>query len=263
MHDQLTSSIRSSAAYVQANATLAAMPKDPIQIAGVPGSLPSVLGALFFQDQPGPLCFVARDAEAAQRVKDDLSLTAGSSVVVMFDGQSSALVDAAHSGADLQALRALAIGTRCILVTHPRAFTVSLPPPDTVRERALSIEVGATYDLDQLRMTLLKFGFERKDVVETHGDIALRGGIVDVFPTTGESPIRIEFFGDTVESIRHFDPLSQRSIKELAIAVIVADLFRSVDDTVSNTATLASYLDPETLILLDEPEFIRAKRTGK
>ena len=56
-------------------------------------------------------------------------------------------------------------------------------------------------------------GFERKELVENQGDISIRGGIVDVFPLGYDSPLRFEFWGNEIESIREFDPLSQRSIR--------------------------------------------------
>ena len=58
-------------------------------------------------------------------------------------------------------------------------------------------------------------GFDRKDFVSTTGDIAVRGGIVDIFPIGNDNPLRLEFFGDEIESIPEFNPLSQRSIRNI------------------------------------------------
>jgi transcription-repair coupling factor (superfamily II helicase) len=76
----------------------------------------------------------------------------------------------------------------------------------------VSLQVGQTCDLDDLLARLVEIGYTRDDLVASRGDIAVRGGIVDVFPPTEEHPLRIEFFGDMVEEIRYFKVADQRSI---------------------------------------------------
>ncbi|MBI4810696.1 MAG: DEAD/DEAH box helicase, partial [Ignavibacteriales bacterium] len=94
--------------------------------------------------------------------------------------------------------------------------------------------------------------------VETYGDFAVRGGIIDVFSFVGENPIRFEFWGDTVESIREFDVLSQRSIQELKSASIVPNLTTDdTDETRINTDSLFDYLNKDAIVILDEPEIIK------
>src|SRR5690606_7079122 len=70
--------------------------------------------------------------------------------------------------------------------------------------RPVRIETGKDYDLDSLAHDLVGAAYTRVDLVERRGEFAVRGGIVDVFPPTEEHPVRIDFFGDTVEEIRHF-----------------------------------------------------------
>jgi transcription-repair coupling factor (superfamily II helicase) len=76
----------------------------------------------------------------------------------------------------------------------------------------VSLQVGQACELDDLLARLVEIGYTRDDLVSSRGDIAVRGGIVDVFPPTEEHPLRIEFFGDTVEEIRYFKVADQRSI---------------------------------------------------
>ena len=75
------------------------------------------------------------------------------------------------------------------------------------------LHVGDSYDLDELLTRLVEIGYARADLVGNRGEIAVRGGIVDVFPPTEEHPLRVEFFGDTVEDIRYFKVADQRSIE--------------------------------------------------
>ena len=76
----------------------------------------------------------------------------------------------------------------------------------------VELQVGQACDLDDLLARLVEIGYSRADLVGSRGEIAVRGGIVDVFPPTEEHPLRVEFFGDTVEEIRYFKVADQRSI---------------------------------------------------
>ena len=75
--------------------------------------------------------------------------------------------------------------------------------------------MGEEYDLKELAQALTDLGYERYGIVEGPGQFGLRGGILDIFTPESEDPVRIEFFGDEVDSIRTFDSVSQRSIKNL------------------------------------------------
>jgi transcription-repair coupling factor (superfamily II helicase) len=101
-------------------------------------------------------------------------------------------------------------------------------------------------------------GFERSDFVGSPGEYSLRGGILDIFSYGNEYPIRCEFFGDTIESIREFDPLSQRSVREIAVASIVPDLFkeRGPGGGEPQPASLLQYLQTNALVVLIEPELV-------
>ena len=76
----------------------------------------------------------------------------------------------------------------------------------------VALRPGDTADLDEVVTRLVEIGYSRTDLVERRGDVAVRGGIVDVFPPTDEHPVRVEFFGDTVEEIRTFRVADQRSL---------------------------------------------------
>ena len=107
--------------------------------------------------------------------------------------------------------------------------------------------------------------FVKKDFVEEYGDFAVRGGILDVFPFVGDNPIRFEFWGDTVESIREFDVISQRSIRDLQSASVIASLFHDYTDVsqrpdsannIETRVSLFQYLSNDALLFFDEPMLI-------
>lgn len=104
--------------------------------------------------------------------------------------------------------------TGASLIAPVSAVVRRLPPPDVLKDATLELRRGAEYDLDALSVHLAEIGYVREDMVEAPGQFSRRGGILDVFPPTESNPVRIEFFGDGVESIRTFDVISQRRIAE-------------------------------------------------
>ena len=111
-----------------------------------------------------------------------------------------------------ESLDALLNNRAKIISTHISALTKSLPSPKSSLEKFISIKINNDFSFTFLIEKLNEIGFVQKKFVEELGDFSIRGGIVDVFPFNSEEPIRIEFYGDMVESIRKFDVATQRSI---------------------------------------------------
>ncbi|MBN2808767.1 MAG: transcription-repair coupling factor [Deltaproteobacteria bacterium] len=93
------------------------------------------------------------------------------------------------------------------------AYADRLPAPESFHQHFLRLEWGQTIDRDQLFANLEKFGYVRVPVVDEPGDYSVRGGVIDIFSTLHDEPIRLDFFGDEIESIRPFDHLTQLSKK--------------------------------------------------
>jgi transcription-repair coupling factor (superfamily II helicase) len=106
-----------------------------------------------------------------------------------------------------------------VVVAPWTALAVRVPSREAVRRRSVHLEVGQTIDRDALIQTLVAAGYARMPLVEERGELAVRGGILDLFPPQRARPIRVELLGDEVESIREFDPASQRSQEKLGYAV--------------------------------------------
>ena len=119
--------------------------------------------------------------------------------------------------------------------------------------RPVRLAVGSEVDLAELGQALVDAAYVRVDLVERRGEFAVRGGIVDVFPPTEEHPVRIDFFGDTVEEIRYFSVADQRS-SELTLAEITASPCRELlltDEVRARAAALAEQ-HPELIEMLDK-----------
>lgn len=147
-------------------------------------------------------------------------------------------------------LRRLAEGFHGLLVTSAEAIVPRVPPPDQVRQETLVLHPGMAIDPNQLLGRLITQGFERVEFVEAPGEVALRGGILDVYPFTGTHPLRLEFFGDEIDTIREFDPRTQRSISHLTTAYIAPNLSAAISKEKGHT--LFDHLPTETLIALFE-----------
>lgn len=113
----------------------------------------------------------------------------------------------------------------CILLTSAEAVLRRVLPSRALNQHCELVIVGEEIDRDALVASLVGAGYQMGELVRQEGDLALRGGIVDVFPpnlgVVKTGPLRLDFFGDTLESIRVFDPLSQRSCQEISEAVLV------------------------------------------
>lgn len=128
---------------------------------------------------------------------------------------------------------------------------------EKIKEQLIYYESDSTVDTEQLKNQLVALGYERVGQVEMPGQFSVRGGIVDIYCLTEENPWRIELWGDEIDSIRSFDPESQRSLENLEELTI----YPAVEHT--GDKDMVSFLDyfPEerTIIFLDEPNRLTEK----
>jgi len=116
----------------------------------------------------------------------------------------------------LETLYALQKGDSCpIVVSSLRALMQHSIPPDVLKKAVISIDSQNNIDRDFLVQKLIAHGYQNVSLVEERGEFSVRGGILDLFPPLCHHPLRIEFFGDNVESIRRFNPVTQRSLSNL------------------------------------------------
>ena len=138
-----------------------------------------------------------------------------------------------------------------IVVTFD-GFMDALIPLDVMRKRMISVKLGEVVDFEKLKKDMVLLGYDREEQIEGPGQFAVRGGIMDIYPLTEETPIRIELWGDEVDSIRTFDVESQRSIENLQEFVI----YPATDfpEEACKRVSFLDYFDKENSILfLDEP----------
>lgn len=115
----------------------------------------------------------------------------------------------------INALKLIAEEKECTIITTFDGLMNPMPSPEKFIQAVRKISVGDTLNLEEFSGHLVELGYEKNYQAETQGEFSVRGGIVDIFPLTEENPVRIELWGDEVDSIRSFDAESQRSIENL------------------------------------------------
>ena len=158
-----------------------------------------------------------------------------------------------------QALHALAGGHARVVIASAAAVLPRVAPPTALRSLSTTLKPGLDFSPDDLVQMLADGGYQRQDPVDEHGEYCLRGGILDIFGAGEAQPIRIEFVGDTIESIRRVDAATQRSIESLDQYTIVPVRDFSgqpADPTDLPTASLLDYLGGATLVVI-EPDDVR------
>ena len=153
----------------------------------------------------------------ANKIIQDLKFYANGIEVVFLPPRALQYYDIEAESKEISNQRMYAIerilsGKRLIAVTTIDALLVQMFPNTKYKGEEFSIKSGDSISMNKLVEKLSKFGFERTENVEGKGQFALRGGIVDLFCINNDLPFRIEFFGEEVDSIRTFDPITQRSI---------------------------------------------------
>lgn len=234
-----------------------------VGLTGAAGSLRSLVSAALSADRGCPLLYIATGDEEAAWIREDLAIFLGEPQgVMLFPEGRSLLRLSAGSSAVLnrkraEALQALLRGEVRAIVASARSVAEKLPLPHRLLHQVLELRVGQTVDFPALQQQLVEMGFLREDLVERPGEFSVRGGIIDVFSPHAEFPVRLEFFGDQLESIRQFRPEDQRSMRRLEKAVVFPPAAAEPSSTPDRAATLLDYLPEGTLVVVEDPALVR------
>jgi transcription-repair coupling factor (superfamily II helicase) len=231
----------------------------PLTLRGISGSLMAFVISTLYEVRQGQVVLLVPDDDRAEQLRDDCVQLLGEHSVRLYahgPGHKATSLDMTAPISQVETLKALTNKEAIVVITSAQAIAARVPPMTEFSRRSLEIVSRKEYPFESLLKQLSELGFERKDFVEEYGDYSVRGGILDVFPYVGENPIRIEFWGDAVESIREFDALSQRSIRELHSANIIASLQPASDGSEPGISML-EYLAPDALLVIDEPASVQ------
>ena len=166
----------------------------------------------------------------------------------------------------LETINSLLENEKHIVVTHLMGFLRFLPNKDLYKNKIIKLKKNMDFDPKKLVENLISIGYIRDTIVSKTTDIAVRGYVIDIFPVSSNNPVRIEFFGDEIESIRYFDAETQKSIEEIEeISIYPASECLSEDGELceeqhlllthnKEVTSIADYLPNTILFLKDYPQ---------
>jgi transcription-repair coupling factor (superfamily II helicase) len=193
-----------------------------IRVSGLTPAAKNLVVPLLYRATGRPIVLVVADNRAAEAVLPvlrafcELTAAAPPHAVVSVPAYDVLPFENLSPHPDIQEQRATALwkistGAAAIIVAPAAAAAMRLQPAAYYAELARTVRHGESVDLERLTEHLAIVGYAPVDVVEMPGQYAVRGGILDVYPPESDRPVRVEFFGDEVDSLRKFDPASQRS----------------------------------------------------
>jgi len=195
--------------------------RAPLTLAGVPAGFEPVLLADLAR-AAGCAVFVASDEMMMQAIADTAHYFAPELEIIRvpawdclpYDRASPSLRAASERLAGLHALQAKAAGPRLVLTTAA-AITQRVLTPFRIRQLVARLAPGERIETAHLLTMLSANGYVRTDTVRDPGEFAVRGGIIDLFPSGEPGPLRLDFFGDEIETLRRFDPATQRTTENV------------------------------------------------
>jgi transcription-repair coupling factor (superfamily II helicase) len=197
------------------------------QMEGLPVPAKGWLLAQLQRELNRPLIVISYNNDQAARLAADLarygvdgdaltSLPSSTETLIFAEGAP----DLSQTGLRVAALQQLALGTAKVTVGPVGAWLQRTVRPELLRDRRVTLTVSESVEIGELEKALTAFGYERVEAVEQPGQWTRRGGILDIFPGDARLPLRVDFFGDDIESIRPFDVETQRSVGTVQSVII-------------------------------------------
>ena len=244
-------------------------PGATFAVGGASGSARTALVAALHRLTNRVLVVVTSDPAAAAAAEADIESLLGETRSALYPQREALPYESTEphleiGGLRVEAVEALFSGRTRLFVTTLRALQERAPVPDRLARLRLTVQIGQEHGFTTLMTSLEERGFERVPLVEEIGQFAVRGGLLDLFSFGSPDPVRVEFWGDQISSIRSFDILDQRSTGELSEAHVLPVDFRSDGDAEPGPVVSRSLLDllprEAVLVRLGELEWDPALR---
>ncbi|RKY79861.1 transcription-repair coupling factor, partial [candidate division KSB1 bacterium] len=232
--------------------------KGEITVSGVAGSLEPLLLYLLNRITGKPVFIIMQDEEQAEFFSEELNAFSENHSACYFPGSheygdTSLVLNPAKEGHQAEVLGNLCSGSCGFIVTSFSGSIRRVPEKNLFKGKTVVIKKGVTISPEELVRNLTDFGYTREVIADTPGDISLRGGILDIFPFYGSHPFRVEFFGDVVDSLRKYNPITQRSTGKADSLTILP----SVQTWKHSLAGIDSYLPENTIVYVKDREHVQ------
>ncbi len=273
--------------------------RESIDVNGLIGSSRTMLAAWIHVKTGRNVLYISPEEESSEKAVDDFNAFLGREKVSSFPSWEIQPYEiraphAENIGDRLRTLFDLSRGKSGVVCVSAAALMEPTSDKYDLLRRSLEMTRGQKVDPESLIVLLAAMGFRRCPVVEQLGDFAVRGGLIDIFPATGPEPVRIEFFGDEIESIRSFSVLTQRSLGKIdhviilplreipvdmeSVEIVCEDLPQEESVALHQALgpngafdgleffrhlfsprkhSLLEYLDENTIAVIDDPGFVR------
>ncbi len=195
---------------------------SPIAISGLTDVGMIQIGTAIHEFGKKPICIVTYNEIQAKKIYQDIQYFTDN--VVLFPKKEIVTYDYIAESKELpyqriEAFNQIKSRKNLMVVTTIEAITQKLPKKEMLYANELNFKIGETYSLDEIKQKLIQLGYVRYDLIEGRGQFSIRGGILDI-ATNEKTGVRIEFWGDEIDSIRNFSITSQRSVDTLEKATI-------------------------------------------
>ncbi|SHK26956.1 transcription-repair coupling factor (superfamily II helicase) [Selenomonas ruminantium] len=256
--NSLFAALSSNAGVKKLQACMQAAPQETL-VYGLSNSQKHAILASAYERAPQPLVIIVHSTEALQDWREDLlSLLPGTEILEL--PELDMMTVQAQARSMERSARRMDVMVRLsrkdpviVLAKATAAVQKGISRQDFAR-LSVSISIGEEIALEKILQRLVQLGYEHADEVERIGQFSARGGIVDVYPINGENPVRIEFFGDEIDSLREFDLDSKRSLKNINSATIMP---LAQTDSSGQAEVFLSFLEGKGTVLFDEPTRLR------
>ncbi|MGI6092221.1 MAG: transcription-repair coupling factor [Veillonellaceae bacterium] len=230
---------------------------------GLTGPQKTTILAATFAQQPRPLIIVTANRQTTEKYLIDFATLLPGVAVFDFPSADITTFTADAKSLELQARRMevlgkLAAGQPIIVLSSTDAVIQKTLPRQEFEKSRITIVLNDTVKPEELISRLVSFGYERVDRVDNLGQFSVRGGIIDIFPINRSQPVRLELFGDEIDSLREFDAVTQRSSANLDNVDILP---LTEPEHSGKPVVFLSYLPADGMVVFDEPTRIREQIT--
>ncbi len=240
-------------------------PSVKLHLAGIVGTADAFIAAATYQNHDrSHHLFIFSDKEKSAYFQNDLQNLLEKKTIELFpDSFKKPGQFSEQNGTNIQ-LRTETLNRLVnsvtgneLVVTYPEAIFEKVVTSSALKQSTILIRIDDKLDFDSITETLMGYGFQLTDFVYEPGQFAVRGGILDIFSFGNELPYRVELFGNDVESIRLFDPLSQLSQKKISQVTIVPNIQTQFDR--EEKIDLLKFLPENTVIWVEDVKLVLEK----
>jgi len=226
--------------------------KSEFKVSGLSGSLRSFFISYLEENSEKPVVFISSDSESAERMYEDIQQLAPEQELRFIPKIENNPFDEKQPNPSLLKLKADALQSLLetedgITIINSVALLEKSTSPEDLVDNQIYLENGKEIDFDELIQLFINCGFERKDIVEDVGQFSIRGGIIDIYTWNYDEPLRLEFFGDQLESIRYFNIISQRSINETDKITILPSLVQN-----QHSSSILDFLNEDSIFIVED-----------